>query len=271
MLQCISFPNEMSPETANGRLETVYGHSHHLYYLYLPTAEKSGMRKSLLIIALILPMTLFSVVKSKAQVGLCYFFPDKGTFSIPLAPLSYSQPITFRGFRYIKLIPGGSVYSIGGMSVKGLPPEYPNSKPLIGPFYSVLLSFMPAISIPVGMFDFDLCGGYFGAYNILPRVMQGNMDQMFMNYEGWDVCTSNMSFKNRINHGWVFGLSISIWFNDDQAVSPGLFYYIGGSKLGLEGSYAGGKTGQLIETREVSFPNSQLNYRGFEVQIAIQL
>jgi hypothetical protein len=122
--------------------------------------------------------------KSDAQIGLCYFFPDKGSFSIPLAPLSYSQPITFGDFRYIKLIPGGSVYSIGGMSVTGLPPEMPNSKPLVGPFYSILLSGMVAVSIPIGMVDLDFCGGYFGAYNIVPKIMQGNMDRMLMRYEG---------------------------------------------------------------------------------------
>jgi hypothetical protein len=157
------------------------------------------------------------------------------------------------------------------MSVTGLPPEYPNNKPLVGPFYSVLVSFMPALSIPIGPVDLDFCGGYFGAYNIVPKVMQGNMDKMFMNYEGWDVCTSDMHFKNRINHGWVFGMSISIWFNDEQAISPGLFYYMGGSKMDLSGTYAGGKAGQIIQSKEVDFSASRLNYRGFEVQIALQL
>jgi hypothetical protein len=223
--------------------------------------------------SLILLSILLSVFykESRSQVGLCYFFPEKGTFSIPLAPLSYSQPIVFGGFRYIKLIPGGSVYNIGGMSVKGIPGEFPNHKPLIGPFYSILLSVMPAVSIPIGPIDLDFCGGYFGAYNILPRVMQGNMDEMLRNYEGWDACTSDMHFKNRINHGWVFGLSVSIWFNDEQAVAPGLFYYMGGSKLDLAGTYTGGKAGQLLEQKSIDFSASSLNYRGFEVQIAIQL
>jgi hypothetical protein len=210
--------------------------------------------------------------ESHAQVGLCYFFPEHGTFSIPLAPLSYSQPITFKNFRYIKLIASGTVYSIGGMSVKGLPPEMPNTKPLVGPFYSILLSFMPAVSIPIKMVDLDLCGGYFGCYNINPKVMQGNMDKMLMNYEGWDACTSDIDLKNHITHGFVFGMSISIWFNHEkQAISPGLFYYLGGSKLNLNGTYTGGKSGLSVETKSVDFPNSRLNYRGFEVQIALQL
>jgi hypothetical protein len=216
----------------------------------------------------------FAVFFSKGvagQVGVNYFFPEHGTFSIPLAPLSYSQPITFGDFRYFKLIPGGSVYNIGGMSVTGIPGEYPQNRSLIGPFYSILLSVMPAISIPIGMVDLDFCGGYWGAYNIVPGVKQGNMDKMFMNYEGWDACTSDMSFKNRINHGYVVGMSISIWFNDDQAVSPGVFYYVGGSKMGLNGTYTGGKLGNPVETKAVDFPNSRLNYRGFEVQIAVQL
>jgi hypothetical protein len=209
---------------------------------------------------------------SHGQVGLSYFFPEHGTFSIPLAPLSYSQPITFKGFRYIKLIPTATVYSIGGMSVKGLPPDMPNTKPLIGPFYSVLVSFMPAISIPIDIVDLDFCGGYFGCYNINPKVMQGNMDHMLMKYEGWDACTSDIKLKNNITHGFVFGMSISIWFNHEkQAISPGLFYYMGGSKLDLNGTYTGGASGFQVDTKPFDCPNSRLNYRGFEVQIGLQL
>lgn len=226
--------------------------------------RKTGM-------GILLLLMLLAGHQSKGQIGVNYFFPEKGTFSFPLAPLSYSQPITFGNFRYFKLIPGGSVYSIGGMSVTGIPAEYPNNKPLVGNFFSVLVSVMPAISIPVGMFDFDLCGGYFGAYNINPRIIQGNMDGMLRNYEQWDACTSDIKFSNHINHGYVFGLSVSIWFNDDQAISPGVFYYMGGSKLGLNGTYAGGKSGTPVENRTLEFPDSRLNYRGFEVQIAMQL
>ncbi len=207
----------------------------------------------------------------RGQIGVNYFFPEHGTFSIPLAPLSYSQPITFGNFRYFKLIPGGSVYNIAGMSVNGIPGEYPQNKPLIGHFYSVLVSLMPAVSIPIGAVDLDFCGGYWGAYNIVPRIIQGNMDAMLMKYEGWDACTSDMHFKNTINHGYVVGMSISIWFNDDQAISPGLFYYVGGSKLNLNGTYTGAKIGDPVESKTIEFPDSRLNYRGFEVQIALQL
>jgi hypothetical protein len=222
--------------------------------------------------AVLFIILIVSSAQSRAQIGLSYFFPEHGTFSIPLAPLSYSQPITFKNFRYIKLIPGGTVYSIRGMSVTGLPANMPNNKPLIGPFYSVLVSFMPAISIPVKMVDLDFCGGYFGCYNISPKVMQGNMDKMLMSYEGWDACTSDIKMKNNISHGFVFGMSVSIWFNhEQQAVSPGLFYYIGGSKLDLKGNYSGGAINQPVQTKEIEFPNSRLNYRGFEVQIAVQI
>jgi len=222
-------------------------------------------------VVLVFLMMAMAGSKVNGQVGVNYFFPEKGTFSIPLAPLSYSQPIMFGKFRYFKLIPGGSVYSMGGMSVTGLPSDFPNSKPLVGQFYSVLVSVMPALSIPVGMFDLDFCAGYFGAYNIQPKVLQGNMDEMLMAYEGWDACTSEVDFKNRINHGYVFGMSVSIWFNDKQAVAPGVFYYMGGSKLGMNGSYTGGKLGLPVESKAIDFPESRLNYRGFEVQVAVQL
>lgn len=225
---------------------------------------------SVLVIIPVLIVLLCSK-NSIGQIGVNYFFPQDGTFSIPLAPLSYSQPITFKKCRYFKLIPGGSVYNIGGMSVTGIPGEYPNNKPLIGPFYSVLISVMPALSIPIGAVDLDFCGGYWGAYNFVPKVNQGNMDKMFMNYEGWDACTSDIDFKNTINHGYVVGMSISIWFNDDQALSPGLFYYVGGSNVGLNGSYTGGKLGAPVETKSVDFSNSRLNYRGFEVQLSLQI
>jgi hypothetical protein len=229
-------------------------------------------KPSVVVLILIVLLTSFGTKESRAQIGLSYFFPENGTFSIPLAPLSYSQPITFRNFRYIKFIASGTVYSIGGMSVKGLPPPVPKDKPLVGPFYSILVSFMPAVSIPIGAVDLDFCGGYFGAYNILPKVMQGNMDDILKRYESWDACTSAIKMKNNINHGWVFGLSVSIWFNKEKnAISPGLFYYMGGSKLDLKGSYSGGNVGLPVQTKEIEFENSRLNYQGFEVQIALQL
>jgi hypothetical protein len=157
------------------------------------------------------------------------------------------------------------------MSVKGLPEGYNGNQALIGPFHSLMISFMPALSIPVGAVDLDLQGGYFGCYNLKPKINEGNFDRMLARHDGWDACTSNLSLQNNIAHGFVFGLTFNIWISREQAICPGLMYYIGGAPLKINGTYAGGKTGSPVETRAVDFQNSRLNYRGFEVQLGLQL
>lgn len=231
---------------------------------------KVSLKRNIIFVTFAL-LIFYNCNDSKAQIGLSYFFPDKGYFSIPLAPLSYSQQFRLNKPYFIKLIPTATVYSIGGMSVSGLPEGIPNNKPLMGPFYSVVGSFCPAISIPIGMVDIDFCGGYFGAYNINPGIIQGNLDNMLMNYENWNSCTSQFSFKNNINHGFVYGIAFNIWFNDDQAITPGIFYYSGGSELNLNGTYCGGKIGGIVENKSASWKDSKLYYKGWEFQITLQL
>ncbi|MEI6764961.1 MAG: hypothetical protein WCM76_04920 [Bacteroidota bacterium] len=221
--------------------------------------------------SIIISILFCCCLPAKAQIGVSYFFPEHGSFSVPVAPFSYTQQITFRRVQWIKLIPGAAIYTIGGMSVKGLPDGYNGNQPLMGPFHSVMLSFMPALSLPLGSVDIDFQGGYFGCYNILPQINEGNFDRMLAKREGWDACTSDFSFKNNIAHGFVFGMTFNIWISRDRAICPGVMYYMGGSKLDLNGSYTGGKLGDPVVTKTASFSDSKLNYRGFEVQIGLQL
>jgi len=212
-------------------------------------------------------VSLLCVLGAKAQVGISYFFPEKGTFSFPVAPFYYSYPI--QPVKYLRLIPTGSIYSIGGMSVRGIPAEFDNSKPLTGPFYAFVLSFMPALSIPIKNVDLDLGAGYFGAYQFFQKINYANMDRMMQKYEGWDACSSDFTFKNNISHGFIFGLTVTIWINKNVALSPGLAYYYGGSKLDLKGTYTGGKINDPVVTKYIEFPDSKLNFRGFEAQIGV--
>lgn len=218
----------------------------------------------------IIAVLLLSINTGKAQIGLSYFFPENGYLTVPVAPLSYSQAITFGDFRWIKLIPTASFYTIGGMSVRGIPIGYDFSKPLMGPMYSITASIMPAFSIPIGPVDIDLCGGYFGSYNIAPKINTGNLDRMLAQSEGWDVCTSNFTFDNNISHGFVYGVIFTIWFNDNFAIAPGVVYYDGSSPVNLRGDYSGGNIGGVNQTKSIEFSDSRLNYRGFEIQIGIQ-
>jgi hypothetical protein len=156
------------------------------------------------------------------------------------------------------------------MSVRGIPNGYDFSKPLMGPMYSITASLMPAVSIPIGPIDIDICGGYFGSYNISPKIIEGNLDRMLAQSEGWDVCTSNFTFDNNISHGFVYGVIFTIWFNDKFAIAPGVVYYDGSSPVNLRGDYSGGNIGGINQTKTIEFSDSRLNYRGFEVQIGIQ-
>ncbi|MCK9611501.1 MAG: hypothetical protein PHR81_07490 [Bacteroidales bacterium] len=209
---------------------------------------------------------MFSLI-AKGQLGVAYFFPEKGAFSFPVAPFYYSYPV--QPVKYLKLIPTGSIYSIGGMSVNGIPPGFDNSKPLMGPFYALALSFMPALSIPVRNVDIDIGAGYFGAYQFFQKINYENLNRMLQKYEGWDACSSDFTYKNNISHGFIFGLTVTIWINDNLAISPGLGYYLGGSKLDLKGTYTGGVLQNTVETKYIEFPGTRLNFRGFEVQLGV--
>lgn len=212
---------------------------------------------------------LFTFKTVNAQIGFSYFIPEKGSLSIPVAPFSYTY--TWQPLKYFKLLPSAAIFSIGGMSVTGLPAGFDNSKPLMGPFYSISLSLMPQLSIPMGMFELDIGAGYFGSYNLLLKVNNGNMDRMMRMYEQWDVCNTEFTFTNNISHGFIMGGSLTIWLNKKKelGIAPGLVYYMGSSKLKLKGNYSGGIINQIITTKEISFPASKLNYKGYMIQIGV--
>ncbi len=86
----------------------------------------------------------------KAQdVGLSfsYFIPKNGYFSVPVTPFSI-RGIGFDITRFFAIESGFSLYRISGMGVKGLP--YESKKPLIGPFFSLMVPVEGVIT-----FDFD--------------------------------------------------------------------------------------------------------------------
>jgi hypothetical protein len=205
-----------------------------------------------------------------SQVGLSYFFPEKGYFSVPVAPFSYSQPLQFRNFPWIKFTPSAAIYSIGGMSVRGLPEGMESSKPLIGPFHAVTAGFMPSLSIPAGPLDFDFGMGYFGSYAFNPGVIRGNFDDMIARSQNWDACSSKVEMDKKIAHGFTYGFTLTIWLSDDQAIAPGIIYYNGSAPLNLRGRSTGGALHQPVESMDWHFPDSKLNFRGWEFLISIQ-
>lgn len=208
-----------------------------------------------------------------SQMGLTTFIPTGGNFAFPSAPFTFSKPLRLESFPFISIIPSISTYSIGGMMVKGIPEGFNADKPLIGEFTSILGSVSPAITIPVikKALNIDLYGGVFIAYNIEPVILDKNFNRMLANKEGWDACTSDFTFDNRLPIGYILGINFNIHINDMISLSPGISFYQGFSYIDLKGTYCGGSLGNTVISKTASFPDSYLFYQGFAIQLYVQL
>jgi len=205
----------------------------------------------------------------KAQIGLTSFIPIGGNMAFPAAPFTYKQDIHIKSFPYIYFQPSVSCYTIGGMLAYGIGDSYDTKKPLIGEFTSFLFSITPAFNFPMfkNVMNIDIFGGYFFSFNIAPQCLYNNFNKMLLKYEGWDACTADVSFSNRIPSGLVVGINLNIRIKKLFEISPGLSYYLGSSKLKMNGTYYGGKLNDIVSEKSFDFPDSKLDYQGFAVNI----
>jgi hypothetical protein len=171
---------------------------------------------------------------------------------------------------YFSLKPRISVLSIGGMNIKDLPMGYSSTKPLVGPFHSIVLSLAGIITIPISKkFDINISGGEFSFYNIDMRLLDGNIDRMIAAADGWDAVSSKMDFKKGIGYGYIYGLSFTYYKKKNLSIEFGANIYNGLSKLNLRGEYYGGKINNIIEKKNFPDNNSKLNFSGIETVIEV--
>jgi len=219
-------------------------------------------------IILSLAFLISIITTSKSQsVGVSYFLPEKGYLSIPISPFYYSFPINITNF--IGLTITTSLYSIGGMNLKGLD-NISSSKPLIGPIYSSSASLSPKINIYIGNLKFSFLYGVFAYYNISQKIYEGNIDRMFLEYEDWSSCTGIYKTDNHPGWGWVYGTSLTFGLSRNVDIVLGVNYYNGSSDINLKGKYYGAKYNSPVVEKTFDFPKTKLLFRGYEFSAGIE-
>ncbi len=216
----------------------------------------------------ILTLSIISISNAVAQdVGLSfsYFFPKNGDFSVPVTPLSV-RGIGFDFTSFSGIETGVSFYRMSGMNVKELPFE--SDKALVGPFFSLFVPLELVLFAEGRRSTFKLKGGGFAFYNFDTRLNEGNIDRALRDEMGWLVVNSDFQADNNIGFGYLFGGEIVYYINKKLGLNAEVQYLIGESKLNMRGTYSGVPSendGYL--TAEVSFPESRLDFTGFEISL----
>jgi hypothetical protein len=223
------------------------------------------MKKLILIIAL-----LASCPQLKAQdlgLSFSYFIPKNGYFSVPVTPFSL-RGVGFDITNFFAIESGFTLYRISGMGVRDLPWE--SKKPLIGPFFSLMVPLEGVITFSFNNSAFKLKGGGFAFYNFDTKINEGNLDRELMDYLDWEVLNSDFSVKNNIGLGYHFGAEFILYFTDKFGLSFEAYYLSGSSPLDMKGSYAGiPQNGDMIAQEIVEYPDARLDFTGYEFSIGV--
>lgn len=199
------------------------------------------------------------------SVGFSYFFPKDGYFGNPIAPVSFSLPVSFG--KYLRISPGISMSNIGGMSMSGLPEIYNSKRSLIGPFQNMSLSMEGSIVVPFKKVEFELIGGVFGFTNFSTKLNKGNFDQMIMEAHNYDMMNAEIEIDPKVfGGGWVFGMQFDFNIKDNIWGFIAGRYYLGNQDIPINGRIDYLQNG-TVSSSPVSFQNARLNYQGFEITI----
>ena len=197
-----------------------------------------------------------------------YFFPRNGNFSAPVAPLSIKNIDLFFGNNFA-ITSSFSLYNIGGMDVKGLP--FVTSDPLFYAFQSLNVSIGGKIVLPMDDFEFEIFGGPFTYHNFNQKLNYGTLDRGIALYQDLDIVRSSFEYKSGLGFGWMYGGAITITIKKGIGLYFGGAYYSGQNNLDLKGSYDGGTSNGVFLSETVSYPETKLDYRGFELMLGVKI
>lgn len=220
---------------------------------------------------LLLILAFFGVqILLSQSIGFSYFFPKNGYFGNPIAPISFSLPISFG--KYFQISPGICMTNIGGMSMSGFPENYKSNIPLIGPFQSLETSLIPSITIPVGNSRTDISGGVFAFTSFNTKLMTGNFNEMLS--EAYDFQAVNSSLdvsKSVFGWGYVFGLRFNLKVTNKQWIYLAGYYYMGKQNFSLNANITAIDNNDNIIRTEKKYPETSLLYHGLSISIGIML
>lgn len=223
------------------------------------------MRK--IVFTLLLGLSISSLKSQDLGLSFSYFIPKNGYFSVPVTPFSI-RGVGFDINDFFAIESGFTLYRISGMGVKDLPFE--SKKPLIGPFFSIMVPLEAVITFNFDNQAFKLKGGGFIFYNFDTKINQGNLDRELKQYLNWEVLNSDFSLKNNLGYGYHFGAEYIIYFSNKFGISLEAYYLSGQSSLDMKGSYSGVPTdGDNIETVQADWNDATLDFTGYELSIGI--
>jgi len=210
-------------------------------------------------------LTTISLPVFSQGLSFSYLIPKDGYLSAPVSPFSV------RGigldFGLIELETGFTLYSIGGLSMSGLP--FDSDKPLTGPHFSILVPLQLAFVLDSKFVTFKLRGGGFSFYHINPRLNNGSMDRAIRDFEGWQVANADLDMENNLGFGWIAGTSFEFHVSSNFSVSAGVSYLKGKSNAALDGTYTGAAQGDVIQTVNASFPDAETSLEGVEISLGV--
>lgn len=217
---------------------------------------------TLIIIMFFLALPIFS-----QGLSFSYLIPKNGYLSAPVSPFSV------RGlgldFGFIEVETGFTLYSIGGLSITGLPFE--SNKPITGPHFSILVPLQLVFALDSKFVTFKLTGGGYIFYHINPRLNNGNLDRAIRDFENWQVANANLDMENNIGLGWIVGTSLEFHVSNSFSISAGVNYLRGRSNAPLSGTYSGAAEGNVVQTIDASFPDAKTALEGIEISLGVVL
>ena len=223
------------------------------------------MRK--IVFTLLLGLSISSLKAQDLGLSFSYFIPKNGYFSVPVTPFSI-RGVGFDINHFFAIESGFTLYRISGMGVKDLPFE--SRKPLIGPFFSIMIPLEAVITFNFDNQAIKLKGGGFIFYNFDTKINQGNLDRELKQHLNWEVLNTDFSVKNNLGYGYHFGAEYIIYFSNKFGISLEAYYLSGQSPLDMKGSYSGVPTdGDNIETVQADWNDAVLDFTGYELSIGI--
>ncbi|UXP33507.1 hypothetical protein N6H18_06015 [Reichenbachiella agarivorans] len=213
-----------------------------------------------------LVLTVVGVLPVMGQgVSMSFIIPKDGYFSAPVSPLSV------RGLGYkwgmIGFGTGASLYNMPGLPMSDLPFEA--DKPLVGPFWSVLVPLQLTLGVDGQRMSAKLLAGGFGMWHISPRLNYGNLDRAIADYEGWDVANADVELENKLGGGWMTGMELAFHVNRQFSITTEVEYLSGSSAMPLRGDYQGGTAGGQIENKPLDYADAHVMLQGWEISIGV--
>ena len=208
----------------------------------------------------------YSLKAQEFGLSFSYFIPKNGYLSTPISPFSI-RGIGVNLTDFLAIETGASLYRMSGLNLKDLPFE--SKDPLIGPNFTIFIPAELVVMLKAGQLELDIKGGGFFFYGFGNKINYGNFDRAIRKHEEWDVANADFDFKTKPGFGYHVGAELTIPVTSQVGVSFETNYLIGQAKFPIKGSYEGGTTAGPLDTVDVDYKDSKIDFTGLEFSISL--